>query len=72
MLYKKRSCRVLVDSHLISQVLTAVPLGQCLTNPLLKSKESLSISEIIANDSSIKHMDGITYLFEWLKFVENP
>ena len=40
-------------NDLISQVLNVVPLGQCLSNVFLKSKESLAICEIIANDGSI-------------------
>ena len=40
-------------NDLISQVINVVPLGQCLSNVFLKSKESLAICEIIANDGSI-------------------
>ena len=43
---------MLVYSDLMSQVLSAVPVGQCLSNIFLKSKESLAICEIIANDGS--------------------
>ena len=44
---------MLVYNDLISQVLSVVQLGQCLSNLFLKSKESLAICEIIANDGSI-------------------
>ena len=44
---------MLVHNDLISQVLSVVPVGQCLSNLFLKLKESLAICEIIANDGSI-------------------
>ena len=43
---------MLVYSNLISQVLSAVSAGQCLSNLFLKSKESLAICEVITNDGS--------------------
>ena len=44
---------MLVYNDLISQVLSLVPIGQCLSNLILKSKEPLAICEIIANDGFI-------------------
>ena len=45
---------MLVYNDLISQVLSVVPVGQCLSNLFLKSKESLAICKIvIANDGFI-------------------
>ena len=44
---------MLAYNDLISQELSVVPVGQCLSNLFLKSKESLAICEIIANDGSI-------------------
>ena len=44
---------MLVYNDIISQVLSVVPVGQCLSNLFLKSKEPLGICQIIANDSSI-------------------
>ena len=44
---------MLVYNDLISQVLSAIPVGQRFSNLFLKSKEPLTICEIIANDGSI-------------------
>ena len=44
---------MLVYNGLISQALSVFPVGQCLSNLFLKSKESLATCEIIANDVSI-------------------
>ena len=44
---------MLVYNDLISQVLSAVPVVQCLSDLFLKLKESSAICEIIANDDSI-------------------
>ena len=44
---------MLVYNDLILQVLSAVPVVQCLSDLLLKLKESSAICEIIANDDSI-------------------
>ena len=44
---------MLVYNDLISQVLSVVPLGQCLSNLFLKSKESLAICEITASNGSL-------------------
>ena len=41
------------SNDLISQVLSVVPLGQCLSNLFLKWKESLVVYEIIGNNGSI-------------------
>ena len=42
-----------MSHNILSQVVSVVPVGQCLSNLFLKSKESLAICEIIANDGSI-------------------
>ena len=44
---------MLVYNYLVSQVPSVVPVEQCLSNLFLKSKESLALCEIIANDGSI-------------------
>ena len=44
---------MLVCNDIISHVRSVVSVGQCLSNLFLKSKESLAISEIIANDGFI-------------------
>ena len=44
---------MLIYNDLISQVLSVVPLGQCLSNLFFKSKETLAICEIIANNGFI-------------------
>ena len=41
---------MLIYSDFVSQVLSVVPLRKCLSNLFLKSKDSLAICEIIAND----------------------
>ena len=44
---------MLVVDDLTSQVLSVVPVGQCLSNQFLKPKESRAVCEIIPNDGSI-------------------
>ena len=50
---------MLVYNDLISRVLSVVPVGQCLSNPFLKSKQSLAICEIIDGSLMIRSISDM-------------